>query len=355
MPGGPPEPATVLSPSAGGGLWLGTSSGQVWRESAGAFVLVKEADNTPAHPVLALYESAPGWLWIGTGGAGLAAVINGRSLNWDSNQGMPSDVVAGVITDDAQNLWFATDLGVYRVTHENVARALDSPERPLTCELMANARAPVEPQGFLGGARSARSQGELWFATAEGLVSADTGQGPAKGGTFPVMIEAATFNREPALCLLQGPLWSAADSGHQPARTSAVVHSLEVRFTALDFESLEATRFRHKLEGVDLDWVDDGHARVARYGRLAYGQYRFRVAARMPDGKWQEAAQSFAFVVPTPVYYQIWALCLYALVVLGMVAAGVRVVSHRRLRTALARLEQQQMLERERLRIARDM
>ncbi|HEV2207279.1 MAG TPA: two-component regulator propeller domain-containing protein [Verrucomicrobiae bacterium] len=355
VPGAPPGRTTVLSPSAGGGFWLGTSTGQVWRESAGVFVQVKEAANPPGHAVLALYESAPGCLWIGKGGGGLGVIVKGRSLNWDSNQGMPSDVVAGVITDHAQNLWFATDQGVYRVTHENLARALDNPEHPFTCELMANARALVEPQGFLGEARSARSQGELWFATAEGLVSADTGQGPAKGGTFPVMIEAATFNREPALCLLQGPLWSVGGSSPLPARTSAVVHSLEVRFTALNFESLEATRFRHKLEGVDLEWVDDGHARVARYGRLPYGQYRFRVAARMPDGKWQESAQSFAFVVPTPVYYQIWALCLYALAVLGMVATGVRVVSHRRLRTALARLEQQQMLERERLRIARDM
>jgi signal transduction histidine kinase len=59
--------------------------------------------------------------------------------------------------------------------------------------------------------------------------------------------------------------------------------------------------------------------------------------------------------VPTPLYFQTWALYLYVLTAVALVAGSVRVVSHRRLRTRLARLEQQQSLERERMRIARDM
>ena len=93
----------------------------------------------------------------------------------------------------------------------------------------------------------------------------------------------------------------------------------------------------------------------ARYGRLPYGHYRFRVAARNADGAWQEAAETFAFVVPTPLYFQTWAICLYAVAAVALVAGIVRLVSHRRLRFTLARLEQQQSLERERMRIARDM
>ena len=95
--------------------------------------------------------------------------------------------------------------------------------------------------------------------------------------------------------------------------------------------------------------------RSARYGRLPYGHYRFHVAARSADGAWQEAAETFAFIVPTPFYFQTWAICLFGASAVALVAGIVRLVSHRRLRFALARLEQQQSLERERMRIARDM
>jgi signal transduction histidine kinase len=140
-----------------------------------------------------------------------------------------------------------------------------------------------------------------------------------------------------------------------PVKAPVRVRSLEVRFTALDFAAPEEIRFRHKLEGLDSDWVDDAGLRVARYGTLLYGRYRFHLAARRADGPWQEAADTFAFVVPTPLYFQTWAICLYIVAAIAVIAGTVRMVSHRRLRFALARLEQQQALERERMRIARDM
>jgi signal transduction histidine kinase len=133
------------------------------------------------------------------------------------------------------------------------------------------------------------------------------------------------------------------------------VRSLEIYYTALDLAAPGDIRFRHKLEGSDLDWVNDGGIRSVRYGRLPYGRYRFRLAARVGEGAWQESPDSFSFVVPTPFYLQGWAIFLFGLAGVALVAGIVRLVSHRRLRVALARLEQQQSLERERMRIARDM
>jgi signal transduction histidine kinase len=123
----------------------------------------------------------------------------------------------------------------------------------------------------------------------------------------------------------------------------------------LSFLDPEEIRFRHKLEGSDADWVEDAGARLARYGRLPHGNYRFRVAARVADGPWREDNDLFALRVPTPIYFQTWAIGLYVLAAITLVAGTVRIISHRRLRRALARLEQEQALERERMRIARDM
>jgi signal transduction histidine kinase len=180
-------------------------------------------------------------------------------------------------------------------------------------------------------------------------------QSESEPRAFPVYIESAAFNAEPPISLLRGGLWPLAATNNLPVTAPVDLHSLEIHFTALSFVSPEEIHFRYRLDGIDSDWVNDANNRSALYGRLLYGQYRFRVAARYADGPWQESSQTFAFVVPTPLYFQTWAICLYGLSAIALVTGIVRVVSHRRLRFTLARLEQQQSLERERMRIARDM
>jgi signal transduction histidine kinase len=133
------------------------------------------------------------------------------------------------------------------------------------------------------------------------------------------------------------------------------LRAIEFQFTALSFIAPEKLRFRHRLENFDPDWVDAGGERRVRYGHLPYGEYRFRVAACLPDGAWIETAEAFAFLVPTPLWRTPAAIVFYVLSAAGGIAGLVRFVSHRRLRRRLERLEQLQALERERMRIAQDM
>jgi signal transduction histidine kinase len=133
------------------------------------------------------------------------------------------------------------------------------------------------------------------------------------------------------------------------------LRSLEIYFTALNFISPDDIQFRHKLEGADLEWQYDGGARSTRYTQLQRGNYRFHVSARVADGPWLESGDVFDFTIPTPFYFQTWALGAYVILATSLVAMTVRIISHRRLRRRLARLEQEQALERERMRIARDM
>ena len=138
-------------------------------------------------------------------------------------------------------------------------------------------------------------------------------------------------------------------------RLPAGLRALEFQFAALSFEAPEKIRFRHKLERLDADWSETGPERRVKYGRLPSGSYRFYVTACNAEGVWNKTGTSLAFIIPTPLWRAPWALGLYGLGAAGGVAGAVRVVSHRRLRKRLARLEQQQATERERVRIAQDM
>jgi signal transduction histidine kinase len=155
--------------------------------------------------------------------------------------------------------------------------------------------------------------------------------------------------------LLRAGGWSEPASNSAPLIVHGNLASLYVWFTTPRFSAPDRLRFRHKLENSDADWIDDGTTRVAHYGRLPYGQYRLRVAARQADGAWQEAASAFEFQLPPPLYLRSWAIGSYGLAAIVAIAGIVRIVSHRRLRRALARAEQQRSVERERMRIARDM
>ena len=140
-----------------------------------------------------------------------------------------------------------------------------------------------------------------------------------------------------------------------PLQLPANLHSLEIQFTAFCFAAPERVRFRHKLEGFETDWVESSGERRVRYGRLSNGTYRFRVAACNAAGVWDEAGTGFTFVIPAPAWRAWWALVLYGAAATGTVAGTVRLVSYRRLRRRLARLAQEQAMQRERMRIAQDM
>lgn len=352
----PGTPVTAMIPAAAGGLWLGTLDGQILRENNGKFSVVEAGKISGGHAVLALHEGEQDRLWIGTDGGGLSCLADGMAMNWSTSNSLPSDIVAGVTEAGTRDLWLATGAGIYRVNRDDLRKSFDHGRARLACQLVSDAKTVPESATIEGGTRAVLApDGELWFATSEGVLDVDARRSELGPSAVPVYIENVAFNGQPPVSLLQGALWSAATGNNAPFKAPVDVRSLEIHFTALNFTAPEDIQFRHKLEGFDPDWVDDGSARLARYGRLPYGHYRFRLAIRDADGKWQEAGDTFAFVVPTPLYLQTWAISLYVLAVVVLIAEIVRMMSHRRLRSALARLEQQQSLERERMRISRDM
>ncbi len=348
-------PVTALLPSAKSGLWAGTQDGQILREQDEIFTSVEMAGVVGQHPVLALHEGEAGRLWIGTSGGGLVCLSQGAASGWNAARGLPSDTVAGVVEDAAKNLWLATGAGIYRVSRHDVQAALENPRLPLACKFVSEAKTTVAATPVFGGTRAVLApDGELWFATSDGVLNVDTRQSETAPAAFPIVIENVALNGAAPISLLRGALWPAADEAKKDFVAPVDLRSLEFHFTALSYAAPDEIHFRHKLEGFDADWVNDT-ARAIRYGRVPSGHYRFRVAARNGDGNWQEAVESFAFTVPTPLYYQRWAIFLYVVAAVALVTGIVRIVSHRRLRLKLARLEQQQSLERERMRIARDM
>lgn len=128
----------------------------------------------------------------------------------------------------------------------------------------------------------------------------------------------------------------------------------EFRYTGLDFSAPERLRFRHKLEGVDAEWVETGGQREASYNHLAHGTYTFRVQACNREGVWSQTGAALAFTV-LPYFWQTWWFVgLFLLTFGGAVAWSVGHVLRRRHQRHLRLVGRLHLLERERVRVARD-
>ena len=112
---------------------------------------------------------------------------------------------------------------------------------------------------------------------------------------------------------------------------------LAFRYTGLSFLAPEKVRFRYKLEGYDLDWVDAGDRRAAYYSNIPPGRYTFRVTAANNDGVWNETGDSYAIHLAPHFYQTAW---FYVLVPLR---AGLVVAGGHRLRVSSLKTREQQL------------
>ena len=204
--------------------------------------------------------------------------------------------------------------------------------------------------------------GRLWFPTVKGLTVLDPAKVRINPVPPPVVIEEALVDEveEPLDRSTTESFRPQAGSGGQSAGASARLRvgpgkqRFEFRFTGLSLTSPQKVRFKYKLDGLEGKWTDAVARRVAHYGYLPPGDYRFRVAACNNDGIWNEEGDVLALTI-LPYFWQTgWFRVSAAGLLVALTALVAQQVSTRRLQLKLRRVEQERALERERTRIARD-
>jgi signal transduction histidine kinase/ligand-binding sensor domain-containing protein len=345
---------TAMTSAAEGGLWVGTSRGDVLRFNGERFELLPRSPRMMDRAITAFLEASDKRLWAGTDGGGLACLIEGNRWRiWSPGMGLPDGRITGVEEAADGTIWVATRAGVVRVP-DFWREALGSfqwwattrgQERRQLHVLVEFPDSGEKPVGA-GFPRSLRTRdGKLWFATESGVVSFDPANVGRSGSAPEARIESVRINGSPEH-------WRNASG---PIELPAQLREVLIKFTAPSIATPEKTRFRHRLDGFDPDWIDSTETRAAQYGKLSGGDYRFRVQCSDADGNWSQQEAQIELTVPVPLWKKPAGLALQGIALAGIVAGLVRVASHTRLKRQLALLEQQRAMERERARIAQDM
>ncbi|MDB6020541.1 MAG: Two component regulator, sensor protein [Pedosphaera sp.] len=343
-----------LTEDHAGSLWVGTQDGLYCRKD-GNFFNWSDKENQLHGLITSLYEDHEGNLWIGTGSSGLSRYRDGRLTTYSVKQGLFSEDVFEILEDDHRCLWLSCSRGIFRVSKQN----LDDLDRR-KCEKItsiaygkADGMESVQCNGVAKPAGWKGRDGRLWFATAKGVVVTDPNlELGSNERPPPVLVEEVLADKKPVAF--------KAGTGAPPAiaepklRISPGRGDLEFHYTALTFQAPEKACFRYKLEGADLEWTEVTR-RVAYYNNLAPGNYRFRVKACNNDGVWNEAGASVALVLLPHFWQTWWFVTSGALFAVAVAGGTVRYTTRRNMEQELQRLEKQNAVEEERIRIARDM
>lgn len=387
---------TALCEDDHGGLWIGTSEGQLVRHRHGTFeefphrtgrgaitALAVQPDGAlwvgseagglrrirgPSDPILAVTNrlssqiirtlrlDPDGSLWIGTGGGGLNLWRDGHVTVFTEKQGLGADTVSQIVDDAMGHLWLGSNRGIWRVRKadlEALAAGRTAFVHPRVFGRSDGMAAEECSTGFFpAGLRLA--SGDLCFSTVKGLVVVDPTRNDANAPPPQVWLEETVLNGVPQSVETARPV-----DGRRPKNASldvpAGARELEFRFTGISFAAPEKVRFRYRLEGLDRDWIEAGTRRTAFYHNLPPGKFAFLVTAANGDNVWDPKGYRLELTIAPRLWEEPWFQIAGVAGGLGLLVGIARLFERRRYRRRLALLETQNAVERERLRISQDM
>ncbi|HEU5078700.1 MAG TPA: two-component regulator propeller domain-containing protein [Opitutaceae bacterium] len=338
-----PQQIRAIAEDREGNIWLGSRSGELICWDGNAFrsaPLQATAGETPIH---ALYIDESDIIWIAT--AHGLIIKNGDNINTlGEANGLADDILQSIVEDRQGNLWFAARRGIFHVAKADLLAAV----RDRTFRVESHRLGPH--QGLVGLTPSPNfsptafraHDGNLWFATAQGALAVDPTRLPRDLPPPPVLIDEVRVDgravpTKPALRIPSGQ------------------HRIEFKLAVLSFTAPENIVLRHKLDGADPGWIDTAPDRTANYTRLPPGSYRLHAIARNSTGQWNDVGASIILNV-IPAWWETTLFRLASLLMLiAAVAWAARYLAHLRVRRRMQELEQQNALEKERIRIARDL
>lgn len=256
--------------------------------------------------------SAPDvFIWICTKGGGLNRLnkITGDFFHLTTKQGLTDDVVYGILSDKAGNLWGSTNNGLFCLLQ---LKRNDTTHLNIRKFTKANG---LQDDEFNTGAYESLPNGDLAFGGVNGLNVFTPEKVLAEGFMPNVFITDILINNEP---IVAGDNTGVLENTIEHAKHITLSHLQDIitlEFSSLDFTAPEQNKYRYQLTGVDKNWVESGTRRSATYLHLPSGKYTFKVQGSNSQGIWSNNIAELSITILPPWWLSWWAFIVYALLV----------------------------------------
>ena len=249
------------------------------------------------------------YLWICTKGGGLNRMNKntGDFFHLTSKEGLPDDVVYGILPDDAGNIWGSTNRGIFCMTAHKDKESTNWLFRNFTKAY------GLQDDEFNTGAYAKLSNGNLAFGGVNGVNIFNPKDILSAGFTPNVFITNIMVNNSPVTAGDKTGLLKGNIEETQNITLNHLQDILTLEFSSLDFTAPNQNRYRYQLEGADKHWIESGPRRTATYLHLPPGDYTFKVQGSNSQGIWSNKIAQLHITVLPPWWRSWWAYIFYAL------------------------------------------
>jgi len=308
-------PVRSLYEGSDGAFWIGSNRGLIRVDPATGSVRrfrhapgdITSLGSDDVRSILPDPRNPDRTLWVGTAGGGLNRfdVRGGTFAHFTARNGLPNDVVYGMLVDHAGYLWLSTNRGICRFD-------------PRTGEVRDyDARDGLQSDEFNSNAYFESASGELFFGGLYGFTYFRPGEVRDNPHAPPVAITSLRVGDRVETIRDTGSVLDIAISETKKLRLSYRDGVIGFQFAALDYSEPTKNRYEYRLVGSNDRWIRAGSDRSATYTDLPPGSYTFQVRASNNDGVWNRVGTSLAITILPPWWRTRWAYALYALAILA--------------------------------------
>ncbi|SMD13221.1 hybrid sensor histidine kinase/response regulator transcription factor [Pedobacter nyackensis] len=289
----------IAASSKSGQVLIGSNAGLVEMDintlQSRQIVFNEANKNNAPPPVLSIYNKSGNELWVGTEGDGLYSynLLTKKSKHYGISEGLPNDVIYGILPDAKNNLWLSTNNGLsqLQVSSGRIKNFDESDGLP--------------SKEFNYGASMLNKVGLLYFGGTNGFCFFNPDQITTNTYVPPVYITEIKVNNQ---------LINAWD-GEKEIELAHDHNMLNFTFVALNYSQSQKNQYAVQLEGFDKDWNDLGNTNSLTYTNLDAGTYTFRVKASNNDGVWNKNGTSIKIHIATAPWKTWWAYSIYAIII----------------------------------------
>ncbi len=324
--------STAIYEDINGVIWVGTENGMI---------RCQRKDKMPNELEVMHFKNIPGnqqslsynhvmcllddpvqpeqYLWVCTKGGGLNRFDkkDGAFLRLTVKDGLPDNVVYGILSDEQGNLWGSTNKGIFCLLQSGLREGQ---------YLFRNfsKKDGLQEEEFNTGAYAKMPGGKLMFGGVNGYNVFDPKDLLTTDFHPPVYITRILVNNQPV---------APGDASNILEKTIPFTKSitllpkheiLTLEFSSLDYTAPDRNRYRYQLVGVDDSWVEAGSQRSATFLQLSPGAYTFRVQGTNSQGVWSKHIAELQINVLPPWWKTWWAYLAYIVLLAGGIFLAMR-------------------------------
>ncbi len=307
-----------------GDILVGTQSGLFELRGERFFPVGEDAGLPPQLDVTSVYQLGDGRWVIGTLNEQIYYRHEGRWQVLGRTQGMPGNTPF-FLTEQGGHLWAAGIRGISRVPVAELASLAEGRIAQVRGQMLLNERGDARSgqQGYCcngaGNSKGILLGSTLWLPTRDGVLAMDVESITMNPVAPEVVIERLQVGEE----------WRSADEVRDTTLPQDA-RDLSFEFTVLSFQDPKSTGVQYRLLGYDRGWRQaDPLNRNARYTNLPPGEYVLEVAGSNNSGVAGTASALLPFAIAPYFHETAWFALLLALLLVGLVFAGYRLMRHR--------------------------